>query len=85
MAFELSKAIPVGALKEVATVVNPAVLSADVLDAAALVVLFADVLDAVARVVELTISPLPYRYKVHKAKQAKAMEYKEIFFIMSTR
>ncbi|PCL20836.1 hypothetical protein CPT77_05545 [Snodgrassella alvi] len=83
MAFELSKAMPVGASKEAATVVNPAVLSADILDAAALVVLFADVLDAVAPVVELTILLLPYKYKVHKARQAKTMVYKESFFIMS--
>ena len=71
MAPELSKAIPVGALKEDATVVNPADLSVDALDAVAPVV------------VELAISPLPYKYKIHKAKQAKVMVYKEIFFIMS--
>jgi hypothetical protein len=70
MAPELSKAIPVGALKEDATVVNP-------------VALFVDALGAVAPVVELAISPFPYKYKIHKAKQAKVMVYKEIFFIMS--
>ncbi|AHN29435.1 hypothetical protein SALWKB2_2053 [Snodgrassella alvi wkB2] len=69
MASELSKAMPVGASKEAATVVNP--------------VLSADVLDAVAPVVELTILLLPYKYKVHKARQAKTMVYKESFFIMS--
>ena len=70
MASELSKAMPVGASKEAATVVNPALLSADVLD-------------AVAPVVELTILLLPYKYKAHKARQAKTMVYKESFFIMS--